>query len=155
MVEAGPRSLVCALCGLEFEAVDTLCQHGCPMRTACGLVRCPSCDYEFPQGPQPASWFRSLFGRRPETNEALCETCRPLTELSGGESARVVSLAGTQRPGALAVFGLVPGAEITLLQRSPTYVVQVGETQLAIEADIASGIFIERALADGLEPDTV
>ena len=44
----------------------------------------------------------------------------------------------------LPVFGLVPGSEITLLQRAPTYVVQVGETQLALEADIASGIFVER-----------
>lgn len=144
MVEKKERQLVCPFCGFEFEAVDTLCQHGCPMRTACGLMRCPSCDYEFPKQPAGVSWFRSLFGRRPESDEALCETCRPLTELSGGEHARVVSLAGTKRPGSLAVFGLVPGSEITLLQRAPTYVVQVGETQLALEADIASGIFVER-----------
>lgn len=143
--DAGGRSKVCPFCGFEFEPVDTLCQHGCPMRTVCGLVRCPSCDYEFPEQPKAVSWFRGLFGRRPVVEEALCETCRPLTELNGGESARVVSLAGTRRPGTLAVFGLVPGSDITLLQSSPTYVVQVGETQLALEADIASGIFVERS----------
>ncbi|MFQ5524650.1 MAG: FeoA family protein [Thermoanaerobaculia bacterium] len=146
MDKAARQHLVCPLCGFEFEAVDTLCQHGCPMRTACGLVRCPSCDYEFPERPAGLSWFRSLFGGGPEAEDALCETCRPLTELDGGESARVVSLAGTKRPGALAVFGLVPGSEVTLLQRAPTYVVQVGETQLALEAKIAGGIFVERGM---------
>ena len=144
MRDNAERRLDCPFCGFEFEAVDTLCQHGCPLRSACGLVRCPSCDYEFPERPEGFSWLRSLFGRAPDPEEALCETCRPLTELSGGECAKVVSLAGTRRPGALAVFGLVPGSEVTLLQRSPTYVVQVGETQLALEADIAGGIFVER-----------
>lgn len=142
--EATVKRFACALCGFEFEPVDTLCQHGCPMRSACNLVRCPNCSYEFPEQPKAMSWLRSLLGRRPASEEALCETCRPLIELRGGESARVVSLAGTRRPGSLAVFGLVPGSEITLLQRAPAYVVQVGETQLALEAEIASGIFVER-----------
>ena len=139
------RHLVCPFCGFEFEAVDTLCQHGCPMRSACALTRCPSCDYEFPERPRSISWLKGLFGRRREEEAALCETCRPLTELDGGEHGRVVSLAGTKRPGSLAVFGLVPGSEITLLQRSPTFVVQIGETQLALEAEIASGIFVEKS----------
>ncbi len=144
-MDASSRThIVCSLCGFEFEPVDTLCQHGCPMRTACGLVRCPSCDYEFPEEREGVSWFRGLFGRRTQADEALCESCRPLTELRTGESARVVSLAGTKRPGSLAVFGLIPGSEITLLQRAPSYVLQVGETQLALETDIASGIFVER-----------
>ena len=138
------RNLICPLCGFEFEPTDALCHHGCPMRSACNLIKCPSCDYEFPEQPRSVSWLRSLLGRRPATDAALCETCRPLTDLESGEQAQIVSLLDARRRNSLAVFGLVPGSEITLLQRHPAYVVQVGETQLALEADIAGSIFVER-----------
>lgn len=145
MEETGNGQVVCLFCGFAFAPADTLCQHGCPLRTACGLIRCPNCDYEFPAQAERVSWFRRLFGRERDPAIALCETCQPLTELGRGDTARVVALSGTRHPGALAVFGLVPGSDITLLQRHPAYVVQVGETQLALEDDIARGIFVERA----------
>jgi Fe2+ transport system protein FeoA len=43
----------------------------------------------------------------------------------------------------LAVFGLVPGAEVEVLQRRPTCVVRIGETDLALDADIANEILVE------------
>jgi len=138
------RHLICSLCGFEFEPMDALCHHGCPMRSACTLVKCPSCDYEFPEKPKTVSWLQTLFARRRQPEQALCEVCRPMTALAGGERARVVSLTDTGRRNSLAVFGLVPGSEVTLLQSRPAYVVQVGETQLALEADIAAGILVER-----------
>ena len=49
------RFLTCPLCGFEFAPADTLCQHGCPLRTACNLVRCPMCAYEFPETPHSVS----------------------------------------------------------------------------------------------------
>jgi Fe2+ transport system protein FeoA len=43
----------------------------------------------------------------------------------------------------LAVFGLTPEAEITLIQHLPSCVVQVGETELAIDPEIADEILVE------------
>jgi Fe2+ transport system protein FeoA len=41
----------------------------------------------------------------------------------------------------LAVFGIVPGNEITLLQSRPAYVLQIEYTQLAIDQLLASTIY--------------
>jgi len=75
----------------------------------------------------------------------LPDGIRSLGELKRGERARVVCLGGDNgsRHNNLAVFGLVPEAEITLLQRMPSCVVQVGETELAIDSAIAEEILVE------------
>lgn len=44
----------------------------------------------------------------------------------------------------LAALGLLPGLTITLLQRYPSYVVAVGETQYAVDTALASQIQVER-----------
>lgn len=41
----------------------------------------------------------------------------------------------------LAIFGIMPGGEITLLQSRPAYVLQVEYTQLAIDYLLASTIY--------------
>ena len=47
----------------------------------------------------------------------------------------------------LAAFGINPGSEITLHQTRPAFVVRLGETELAIDKEIAREIFV-RPLAD-------
>lgn len=70
---------------------------------------------------------------------------------SPGEGARVLAFPGaasqpaTARRNHLAVFGLVPGSEIRLLQRYPSFVVEIGETILALDADVAGDIVVARA----------
>jgi DtxR family Mn-dependent transcriptional regulator len=49
----------------------------------------------------------------------------------------------SDRHNSLAVFGVVPGAEITLLQQQPACVVQIGETQLALDPEIAESILLD------------
>ena len=138
--------LTCPLCGFEFDPADSLCHHGCPLSTACTLNRCPMCDYEFPETPKAVSWFKSLLRRRPERCEAPGRL-RTVRDLSGGERAEVVHLGEEtpERSNALAVFGLVPGSEITLVQRHPSYVLQVGETVLALDAEVAGSIVVRPA----------
>ena len=134
------RYLICPLCGFEFEAEDAVCAHGCPMRSHCALVRCPACDYEFAERPERGSWLARLLGRRQEeTAEGQCEAVS-VDQMSAGQTASVLSLSGD--PNRLAVFGLVPGTEITLLQRRPACVVQVGETELALDREIARRILV-------------
>ena len=52
----------------------------------------------------------------------------------------------------LAALGVVPGSEVRLHQRSPAYVLDIGETTVAIDAEIASetGAFDLDKMAHGI-----
>jgi DtxR family Mn-dependent transcriptional regulator len=41
-------------------------------------------------------------------------------------------------------FGLAPGSEVRLRQRTPAYVIELGETTLAMDASIAREVFVKR-----------
>lgn len=150
---ADQRYVTCPLCGFEFEPADTLCEHGCPLRAACGLIRCPGCEYEFPEAPRSVSWLRRLFG--PPARRGVPAGMRTVRELAAGERAEVVAVADAApgRSNALAVFGLVPGSEVRLVQRRPSFVLQVGETVLALEAAVAGSIVVRPAPAKEAPPD--
>jgi Fe2+ transport system protein FeoA len=143
--------LTCPLCGFEFRKSDSLCHHGCPLGAMCNLNRCPYCEYEFPEGPQKGSWLRRLLQRKeaapvpPLPDEGLLT----VKTLAAGERAEVLCLAGDSpsRRNHLAVFGLVPGSELRLLQRHPSFVVEIGETVLALDADVAGDIVLKRPAA--------
>jgi DtxR family Mn-dependent transcriptional regulator/ferrous iron transport protein A len=143
------QEATCPLCGLAFSRDDALCRHGCPLSEMCHLVRCPGCGYEFPLRPRGGQGgrFQRLFrlGRRharrlePESPTVL--------DLERGARARVLHLHGERARDALAVFGLVPGADFELLQKSPAFVLRVGETELALDREVASRILVEPAAA--------
>ncbi|HEX7622509.1 MAG TPA: FeoA family protein [Anaeromyxobacteraceae bacterium] len=42
----------------------------------------------------------------------------------------------------LAALGVIPGSEIRLRQRAPSYVIEVGETTIALDPEIAQEIFV-------------
>jgi DtxR family Mn-dependent transcriptional regulator len=69
-----------------------------------------------------------------------------LSVLPRGARARVVLVAPELRERAdrLASLGLSPGSEVELLQRLPTFVVEAGETRLALDAEVARWIFVQR-----------
>jgi Fe2+ transport system protein FeoA len=140
------RYLTCPFCGLEFEPDDTLCRHGCPLDNVCTLVQCPGCEYEFPEKPRTFTWLQRVFRRRSDGRPKLPEEVLTVRNLRSGERAEVLCLAGgsPSRHNTLAVFGLVPGTEITLVQRHPSYVIRIGETELALDSDIAQGIVVKR-----------
>ena len=70
-----------------------------------------------------------------------------VTELRPGERGRVVFMAPKHkdRLNKLSSLGLVPGAVVRLHQKQPTYVLDVGETSIAIDAEIAGEIFVKKA----------
>lgn len=140
------RYLLCPFCGFEFEKVDTLCRHGCPMNVVCNLVRCPSCDYEFPDKRDKHSWMQRLLKKGAPGEAGLTEDVLPIKRLKQGEQANVVCLAGasTSLQNTLAVFGLIPGSDVTLVQRYPSCVVRIGETELALDSEIAQKIMVAR-----------
>jgi len=70
----------------------------------------------------------------------------PLSELNPGEQSRIVfitpkSHARLDRLGAL---GIVAGSVIHLHQKRPAYILQLGETNVALDPDIAQEIFVKR-----------
>jgi len=69
-----------------------------------------------------------------------------LSVLPTGSRARVVLVAPDLRERAdhLASLGLSPGSEVELIQRQPTFVVEAGETRLALDPDVARRIFVQR-----------
>jgi Fe2+ transport system protein FeoA len=113
--------LTCPMCGFEFERTDTLCAHGCPLGALCHLVRCPACEYEFPETPPTVSFLQRLFRRSLPVFGGLPPGVQTAAELDPGQRATVVCLGSsvTERHRALTVFGLGPDAEITLVQRQP------------------------------------
>ena len=137
--------LHCSLCGFEFQKHDTACAHGCPLGKFCNLVRCPNCQYEFPERPESIGLLQRLF-HRPRPVPAPRRDSIPLPELEEGETSELVCLNCTHpsRSNALAVFGLVPGSRLVLQQKRPAYVVRVGQTELALEPSIASDIYVKR-----------
>jgi Fe2+ transport system protein FeoA len=138
--------LSCPFCGFEFARQDTLCRHGCPLAQACHLVRCPSCQYEFPERPKRQSWLGRLF-QRAERAGRPGNGVLTVGELEVDATARIVCVGGhPSRQNRLAVFGLVPGATIRHLQRSPEHVIKIGETELALESAIADDIVVTREL---------
>ena|ERR1043166_4669145 len=134
----------CPLCGFEFEKRDTACAHSCPLGRLCKLVRCPNCQYEFPERPEAIGLLQRMF-HRPQPVPAHLDSI-PLPELNEGESTELVCLncAHSSRRAALTIYGLVPGCRIVLQQKRPAFVVRIGETELALEASIAAEVYVKR-----------
>ena len=135
----------CPLCGFEFSRGDTLCGHGCPLGSMCHLICCPSCGYEFPEQPTGTSWLKRIFGRKGEELSNLPEGVVPASELTVGARAQLVCLglsSGT-RERSLTSFGLVPGAEVEIVQQRPACVILIDQTELALDREIADEILVQ------------
>lgn len=70
----------------------------------------------------------------------------PLTELEIGRSGRIVFIAPKfiDRLDRLAGLGVIPGSIVRLRQRRPAAVIEIGETSLAIDLEIAREIYVKR-----------
>ena len=70
----------------------------------------------------------------------------PLTDLGVGEKGIVSYLHTKRHPRLhkLMSFGIVPGLEIHVHRTSPSLVIQVGETTIALERGIGEDIFVRR-----------
>ncbi|MDP3791702.1 MAG: metal-dependent transcriptional regulator [Candidatus Omnitrophota bacterium] len=69
-----------------------------------------------------------------------------LSKLSAGEAARIVYVLTREHPQLhkLMAFGVTPGAKVFVHQVSPSFVIQVDQTQVALESEIAKEIFVKR-----------
>lgn len=69
----------------------------------------------------------------------------PLHRLTPGQSARVVELRSSNpmRLDRLGAFGLSVGSAVTLQQAFPVLVFRVGETEVAVDTDVAGEIWVQ------------
>lgn len=136
----------CPLCGREFDESEALHCAGCAVKRTCGHLRCPRCGYEVLPEPPGLKAVRGLLGRgaRRGARRGGTEAGWPLTDLRPGEGAVVVGvdLGDPRRVHKLMVLGVIPGAKVRLIQRFPSYVFQVGQTQVAFDRETAATIYI-------------
>jgi Fe2+ transport system protein FeoA len=135
--------VTCGLCGFEYVPGGDSCkEHGCPVAFGtCATRHCPRCGYAVPDEERSvmAGFLRRLLRRR----DALA--AGTVAELLSGEKGVVARLEGD--PDLLARLtaqGLAPGVAVHLLQRAPTYVIEVGETTVALERRVAEAIVLRR-----------
>jgi DtxR family Mn-dependent transcriptional regulator len=92
---------------------------------------------------------------RPIPREECCDKIRteikPLvTRLSDAvlsEEIRIVFITpkSRKRLEKLSALGIVPGSRIRLLQRNPSFVMEIGETTVAVDKEITDEIYVKRA----------
>ncbi|NLY55124.1 MAG: ferrous iron transport protein A [Firmicutes bacterium] len=63
----------------------------------------------------------------------------PLTRLAPGTTARIAGIRSTNGTliNKLAALGVLPGLPLTLIQTYPAYLVQIGQTELALDRETA------------------
>jgi DtxR family Mn-dependent transcriptional regulator len=70
----------------------------------------------------------------------------PLEELGLSEEGRIVFIAprSHRRLDRLSTLGIVPGSVVRMHQKNPSYVLQLGETTLALDRDIVKDIYVKK-----------
>ena len=122
-----------------------------------------ACEFEHLLAPQVAESICTLLGhprecphgeRIPmgkccvEAKDIVDNVVIPLNRLEAGRTAKVAYISTPSHPRLhkLISFGLTPGVSLKVHQRSPSYVISCEQTELALEEDVASSIYVWRIL---------
>ena len=137
-------AVTCPLCAFEYVPGGASCrEHGCPIAIGgCATRHCPRCGYTIPDEERSvaARLVRRLFRpRRPHPAGTLAD----LPAGAFGVVARVEGDPDLQAR--LTAQGLAPGVAVHVLQRFPTYVIELGQTTIALETRVATGIVLKQS----------
>lgn len=71
---------------------------------------------------------------------------RPLADLKPGEEGRVVFITPKSRSRLerLSALGLIPGSVVKLAQKHPSFVLEIGDTTLALDEEIVREIYVKK-----------
>jgi len=120
-----------------------------------------ACKFEHILSPEVTDSVCTLLGHPPNSPDgkpiprgACCAMFRqemkplvaPLADLVPGEQAKIVFITpgSHSRLDRLSAMGLVPGSIVKLHQKRPSYVIQLGETMVAVDKDITREIFVKK-----------
>lgn len=139
-----PAPVECPLCGFAYVPGGDSCrEHGCPIALGrCATRHCPRCGYTMPDEEKSAAarFVRRLFRPRPR------QVARNLAEMPAGSFGVVERIEGDPALQArLTAQGLAPGLTVHVLQRTPTYVIEAGQTTIALERRVAEAIVLKQA----------
>jgi Fe2+ transport system protein FeoA len=144
--------MTCDLCGRLFEAQSAraTCLSGCGSGKTCAGVRCPYCFYEMIPKPLWLQKFFKSFSRsteqasETETQKADFGTELPLSKFKMNAKAEVTNLKTSDHGQLkkLISLGVLPGVKLTLLQRFPSFVFQIGFIQFSVDEELASAICV-------------
>jgi len=126
------------------------------------IMEAQACEFEHILSPEATESVCTLLGHPPTCPHGkpippgrCCGTfernLRPLvTGLASfplGAMGRIVFIAPRfhDRMDRLAALGVTPGSTLRLHQRSPSFVIEVGETTIALDPEIASEVFVKPA----------
>ncbi len=126
-----------------------------------GAAESQACEFEHILSPEATDSVCTLLGHPPTCphgkaipSGACCDafhrTVRPLVtglpHFELGAPGRIVFIAPKfhDRMDRLAALGVIPGSQIRLHQRSPSYVIEIGETTIALDPEIAGEIYVKR-----------
>jgi len=69
-----------------------------------------------------------------------------ITDLNVGERCKVINLetSNEKRLQKLLSMGILPGRNIEILQKFPSHILQIGQTQYTVDKGIADAIYVEQ-----------
>lgn len=120
-----------------------------------------ACDFEHTLSPEVAESICTLLGHPPTCPHGLpipqglcCKTpereltplVNPLDKLELGEKGRIIFIVSRshKRLDKLSTLGIVPGCTVRVHQKRPAFVLQIGETTLALDPEIIKEIYVKR-----------
>ncbi len=120
-----------------------------------------ACKFEHILSPEVTDSVCTLLGHPPNSPDGkpiprgeCCAMFRqemrplviPLADLMPGEQAKIVFITpgSHSRLDRLSTMGVVPGSLVKLHQKRPSYVIQLGETMVAVDRDITKEIFVKK-----------
>jgi DtxR family Mn-dependent transcriptional regulator len=126
-----------------------------------GAAESQACEFEHILSPEATDSVCTLLGHPPTcphgksippgdccsaAHRSVQSLVTGLPHFPIGETGRIVFIAPRyhERMDKLAALGVVPGSEVRLHQRAPAYVLDIGETTVAIDPEIAGEIFLKR-----------
>ncbi len=125
-----------------------------------GTMESHACEFEHILSPEATDSVCTLLGHPPTCPHGKAippgdccgtfqRTVRPLVtgleHFRLGAAGRIVFIAPKfhDRMDRLAALGVIPGSVLRLRQRAPSYVIEVGETTIALDPEIAGEIYVK------------
>jgi DtxR family Mn-dependent transcriptional regulator len=120
-----------------------------------------ACKFEHILSPEVTDSVCTLLGHPPNSPDgkpiprgACCAMFKqemkplvgPLADIMPGDQAKIVFITpgSHSRLDRLSAMGVVPGSIVKLHQKKPSYVIQLGETMIAVDKDITKEIFVKK-----------